>query len=415
MKSLRRLFLIVSMASLILISGVAKVQAFPAGVSPDGFTPNDHIQASAISVSAGSGHTCAVKSNGGVLCWGNNQYGQLGDGTTETSNTPVEVVGLSSGVVAVSAGGFHTCALTTIGAVKCWGNNLSLQLGLDPPTTYSSVPVAIATLESGVIDLSSGMYHICALTNNGAVKCWGDNGYGQIGVWAFDGGEFPPYTVNLSEAAVAISTGADHTCALTATGGVKCWGRNNFGQLGHGGNSNTHVPTDVTGLTSGVTGLGEGFHHTCATVSGGTWCWGRNWYGELGDGTTKNSSLPVEVGGLSGEVQQISSGGGNFSCALENGVVKCWGKNDVGQLGNGTTENSLTPLLVTDLQDGVRALDTGSIHSCAITLGGGIKCWGFNEVGQLGDDSNENRLSPVDVVGFEGLTLSYVFLPMIIH
>jgi MYXO-CTERM domain-containing protein len=177
--------------------------------------------------------------------WSPNYYGQLGDGTTTDRTTPVDVTGLTSGVSSVAAGYLHTCSLTTGGGVKCWGNNGNGQLG-DGTTTNRTTPVDVAGLTSGVSSVSAGYFHTCAVTTGGGVKCWGDNGFGQLGDGTTTDRTTPVDVAGLTSGVSAVSAGSSHTCVLTAGGGVKCWGSNDKGQLGDG--SRLWVPVTVVGF-----------------------------------------------------------------------------------------------------------------------------------------------------------------------
>jgi alpha-tubulin suppressor-like RCC1 family protein len=363
------------------------------------------LTSSVAAIAAGNDHTCALTAQGGVKCWGGNKFGQLGDGTTTDSATPVDVSGMTSGVVALVAGGNHTCTLTAQGGVKCWGENDIGQLG-DGTITDRYTPMDVSGLTSGIASLSTGNEHTCALTTQGGVKCWGWNYFGQLGNGVLHYSITPVEVSGLTSGVVSLkaggayNSGSDYTCALIAQGGVKCWGYNANGQLGDGTTINRHMPVDVSGLTSGATALTTGGDHTCAlTAQGGVKCWGWNNDGQLGDGTTTHRYTPVDVSGLSSGATAIAAGG-DHTCALTTqGGVKCWGDNRFGQLGDGTTNDSDTAVDVSSLMSGVAALAAGGDHSCALTTQGGVKCWGWNNDGQLGDGTTTDRYTPVDVSG----------------
>jgi alpha-tubulin suppressor-like RCC1 family protein len=246
-------------------------------------------------ISVGYAHTCALTSTGGVKCWGFNGYGELGDNTNIDSSTPVDVVGLNSGVTAIAVGQYHTCALIGTGGMKCWGYNYFGQLG-NNTTISSSIPVDVVGLGSAITAISAGGYHTCALTGSGGVKCWGIHGI--LGDNTTIDRHTPVDVVGLSNGVKAISAGVYHTCALTSAGGVKCWGDNNYGDLGNNMIDSYGLPVDVVGLSSGVTAIAAGGYesHTCAlTSTGGAKCWGDNAEGQLGDFSTTDRWTPVDV------------------------------------------------------------------------------------------------------------------------
>lgn len=358
------------------------------------------LTATAAQVSAGGSHTCALTTFGGVKCWGDNFYGQLGDGTTTRRTIPTDVLGLTSGVISVSAGNYHTCALTTTGGVKCWGNNWDGELGIGTVTSPQSSPIDVISLSSGVIMISAGYSHTCALLNSGGIKCWGDNRAGQLGDGSLSNRTTPVDVVGLTTGVSAVSTGNYFTCAKTDSSGAKCWGLNNYGQLGDGTTSNHLMAVDVIGLSSGVSAISSGGNHACIRTSiGGAKCWGSNNSGKLGDGTTTNRMTPVDVVGLTSSVNSISVGSG-YTCALTDSTgVKCWGSNSFGEIGDGIPSMNTTPMEVIGVSTGVSAISTGFGHICALTILGGIKCWGWNASGQLGNNTIAVSTSPINAIG----------------
>jgi alpha-tubulin suppressor-like RCC1 family protein len=375
----------------------------------------------AVAISAGSQHTCALIEGGGAKCWGDNSQGQLGAGKSiDGSARPVDVANLDEGAVAVDAGPNRSCFLTIAGGVKCSGANGSGQLGHDRTDLCffwpcSMVPEYVRTLESGVEQVGSGAGgtgsgHSCALTTSGGVKCWGVN-FGVLG----DGGACgqvcttPIDVPGLESGVSAIAVGYVTNCAVMLTRGVKCWGN---GFLGDGGVCSIPCPpVDVVGLETGVATVSVGALHSCALMmDGGVKCWGLNGAGQLGDGTTVARTAPVDVVGLQTGVAMVTAAEAGYTCTLTTaGAVKCWGGNSYGQLGLGFYGGQhLVPEDVPGLQEGVIAIDAGLLHTCAVVSNGGVKCWGSNDHGALGDglaclDDPEVEHGdcprPVDVLG----------------
>jgi alpha-tubulin suppressor-like RCC1 family protein len=337
-------------------------------------------------LSAGAYHTCALSSVSGVRCWGQNVYGQLGDGTTTDRAVPRDVVGLATGVTAVAAGGGHSCALTNGGGVKCWGSNAYGQLG-DGTTTTRTTPVAVAGLSSGVTAVSAGGTHTCALLSAGTVKCWGRNLEGQLG----DGSTTnrpTPVSITGSITGTQVSAGGGHSCVVTSGGGLKCWGDNTYSQLGDGTNTRRLAPTDVSGLTSGATMVSAGGSETCAvTNAGGAKCWGNGL-----------SAAPSDVSGLTSEIRGVAAGGFHACAVNTPHGAKCWGANSNGQIGDGTTTTRSTPVDVSGLTGGVRMISAGLYHTCAAAPPV-VRCWGDNTFGQLGDGTTTLRLTSVTLTG----------------
>lgn len=313
-----------------------------------------------VAMAAGQLHVCAVLSSGALKCWGYNAGGQLGDGTTTNSHTPVDVSGISTGV-AIAGGQKDSCALLSSGAVNCWGDNTYGQLG-NSSNTNSTTPVSVTGLSSGVNAITSGLATNCALLSSGEMQCWGYNGRGAIGDNTTTNRNAPVYVHTSSSDSTplgnvtAIAGGARHTCAVLSSGGVKCWGNNQFGQLGTGNTTNSNAPVDVSGLASSAVAIDAGTFHTCALLNtGNVQCWGYNFNGELGNNSTTNSTSPVYVQTSSTDSTPLSNvvsivGGDSQTCALLNtGDMKCWGQNTYGQLGDGTTTDRHTPVSVASL------------------------------------------------------------------
>lgn len=353
-------------------------------------------------IAPGGSHTCALTSGGTVQCWGDNFYGELGNGGTANSITPVTVAGLSGEITAVAAGSQHTCALSRLGTVQCWGYNRYGQMG-NGSTTSASAPVAVTGLSGTVTMLAAGSYHTCALNSAGAVQCWGYNANGQLGNGSTTNVATPVTVAGISGSATALVAGSQHTCALTSAGTAQCWGNNLHGQLGNGSTANTITPLTVTGLSGSATLLAAGSNHTCALTSTGVLqCWGLNASGQLGDGSIKNSAVPAMVAGLSGSVTTMTAGNAHTCAVLGSGAVQCWGGNNYGQLGDGATANSSVPVTVAGLSAAASALAAGYGHNCTLTSSGAAQCWGYNLYGQLGNGSTVNSPIPVSVTGLSG-------------
>lgn len=365
------------------------VLAVAAGIAS---TASSAAALTALTVSVGRFHTCAVTPTGGVECWGDNLYGELGNGTTTNSSLPVNVVGLSSGVLAVSAGEHYSCAVLSAGTVKCWGIDESGQLG-DGGSNPSPVPVTVVGL-SNVVGISAGEAHACALSASGSVACWGANSFGEIGDASGQGSRVPVQVTGLSSGVAQISAGNYTSCAALLDGTARCWGWDKYGQLGDGGTDQSLVPVAVANLPGPVSAVTAGSVHTCALITGGAYCWGRNTSGQLGNGTTTDSSTPVAVTGMGSGVSSISAGG-LYTCAVGNGAAKCWGSNPNGQLGNGTTTGSTTPVGVSGLASGVGSISAGAYHTCGVSNRG--MCWGANFYGQLGNGTRTNSTVPVPI------------------
>ena len=367
-------------------------------------------------ITAGDSHSCALISDGTVTCWGNNVDGQLGTGDNTARNVPVAVAGgtlANKTVIDIAAGATHTCALISDGTVTCWGNNSSGQLG-GGSNTASNVPVAVTLgvlAGKTVTQITAGYLHTCALISDGTVTCWGYNGDGQLGDGSNTNSNVPVAVTGGVLAVLPvtdITAGAYHTCALISDGTVTCWGWNDNGQLGDGSNTNSNVPVAVTlGVLAvlPVTDITAGDYHTCALISDGTvTCWGDNSVGQIGDGSNTNSNVPVAMtgGALTGKTVTHITAGTFHTCALiSDGTVTCWGRNDNGQLGDGSNTNSNVPVAVTGgvlTNKTVTQITAGDYHTCALISDGTVTCWGNNNNGELGTGDTTDRNVPVAVV-----------------
>jgi len=306
------------------------------------------LESGVVAISTGFSHSCAILKGGQAVCWGANNVRQLGDGTTKERLAPVLVSGVDACFVGISVGGEHTCAWTAAGQTYCWGGNSEGQIGspydgAQPPTFVPGIPPVLA--------VSSGYYHTCAVTSTKQVYCWGSNCQGASGSGTSKPCEksnpAPTLLAGLDSGVLGLSIGANHTCAITLEGGATCWGDNSRGQLGNGSKAAAEGPQQVSGLDTGVAGIAAGDYHTCAvTASGAAKCWGDPLVGALGTGGTPDGTVPQQVSGLFAGVVGVSVGV-YHSCAVTGaGKLWCWGNNTSGQLGIGEHEESSVPSLV---------------------------------------------------------------------
>jgi alpha-tubulin suppressor-like RCC1 family protein len=389
----------------------------------------------ATAISMGSWHSCAILDNGAAKCWGRNNSGQLGINNTndmgDNSSEMSQLTGINLGTgrtaTAISAGNIHTCAVLDNGAAKCWGSNRYGELGIDSTENMgdnSSEMSQLTGINLGTgrtaTAISAGSSNTCAVLDNGAAKCWGFNRYGQLGTdntttMGDDPGEMnslPTIYLGTGRTATAISAGNSHNCAILDNGAAKCWGRNNYGQLGTDNTTTMgddpgemdSLPTINLGTGRTATAISAGNSHTCAILdNGAAKCWGKNNYGQLGIDSTENmgdnSSEMSQLTGINlgtGRTATAISAGNIHTCAvLDNGAAKCWGKNKYGQLGIDSTENmgdnssEMSQLTGINLGTGrtATAISTRLNHTCVVLDNGAAKCWGFNNFGRLGIDN----------------------------
>ena len=375
------------------------------------------------SVAAGGAHACAVVDDGRVKCWGLNNSGQLGNGHSGNglvAKRPVAVVGVK-GATAVAAGGAHSCALLKAGGkVVCWGSNSQGQLG-NGTRVDSSKPVPVigvggtGTL-TGVIAIAAAQNHTCALlaAAAGSVKCWGQNTNGVLGNGSDSGlAALDPESVNGLTRVVAISTSTNDTCAALKGGSLKCWGFNQYGELGPGtyGPDSCEVgdtafgcsttPVTVQGV-KGVLGVSVRPHSTCVVaVKGRIICWGLN----ISPHSVEAKDFVTLTGvtgavAVSGPGDVVLYGDEEFACAmLITRTAKCWGSNDHGQLGNGTKKSTNAPTSVSGLKRAT-AISAGADFACApVVLPKAVLCWGDNGYGQLGNGGVPGNGVAVSVLG----------------
>lgn len=407
------------------------------------------------SVAAGDNHTCVLKGIPGsaaVYCWGSNFNGQLGDGTTTDRTSPVPVADVTggftnSGIVAVSAGSMHTCVLRSEGGsskVYCWGANHQGQLGTGT-TTSATTPVAVAAgatySNSGNAWLSAGGSHTCVTRNDGVTDfdvlyCWGNGQYGRLG----DNDDqahrvvLPQKVDNngsfTNTGITEVSAGGQHTCARKGNA-VYCWGNNYGGQLGDGTTALAKQPVAVSTTfvaNNAYYEISSRDEHTCAVkdtaASAALYCWGKNNDGRVGVGATHSavSHPQLVVQGARTSTTSMSvdnppvlqrrsvAAGGQHTCAIQGGgspgVVYCWGDNNTGQLGDGTSNQRLVPTLVAAGQmtnSSIVSVASGYGHTCAVKgsmMSGVVYCWGFNVSGQLGIGTTTfSSSTPVLVAG----------------
>lgn len=340
-------------------------------------------------------------SDGGFYAWGKDDSGQLGDGTTgqKATITPTPLGDIVSASGAGQTTVAFTCAAFANGSAKCWGtNSTSYTLG-DGSTSTSTTGITPTGFDAKVVSVTTGVYSGCGLFDDGTAKCWGHNTYGTLGNGATTASTIP---IPLSITGITqLAIGNYTTCARTSSGTAYCWGYNTNGQVGDGSTTTRTVPVSI--IAGGVASVAPGIYHTCAVMADGTAkCWGQNTSGEVGNAaggaSSPNVTSPATVAGIDGtgqlgDVTEICAGYG-FSCArLADGRVACWGKNDKGQLGNGTAMTlSNVPTVVTDMEAASK-LVCGYAHACVIE-NDRVKCWGGNGYSQLGNGSSTNANTP---------------------
>jgi hypothetical protein len=344
-----------------------------------------------VQVAVGKQSTCAIRSDTSLWCWGGNSYGQLLLPSTFNRLTPIEAAGASR--TQVACGQSHSCAVNSQAALSCWGNNGSGELGATPtPAAGQQVDVPGGPWQS----VATGVYQTCAIKQDGTLWCWGDNTNGTLGT-----GDTNPSTVPVQVTGQGwsqVSTNYLHSCAVKTDGTLWCWGLN--ANLEAGTTSQfPWSPVQVGGTT--WTQVTTGLYHTCAIKTDGTlWCWGGNFSGQLGNDSlpplpTSQTSDPLQV---TGTTWQSVSAGQSHTCAIMlDGTLWCWGFNESGQLGDNTLDSKSTPVAVVTFGQTWAVVAAGVTHTCALATGGSLWCWGDNSAGQLGIGSSQPREIPTRV------------------
>jgi alpha-tubulin suppressor-like RCC1 family protein len=362
-------------------------------------------------VGVGSGHTCGAAADGATYCWGDNLYGQLGNGdrkavpqaspTLVAGGTSLTMVSAASGSGGDTGG--HSCGVTPGGGAFCWGYNSFGQVGNGdvngPDLCLAEVPCAAAPVAvmGGLIfaAVSVGHYHTCGVTTSGDAYCWGGQRGGELGI-GIAGYRPSPALVTGGLTFAQVSAGYYHTCGVTPAGAAYCWGFNRAGQVGDGTTTDRSIPVAVAGGVSFLA-VSAGGDHTCGvTAAGAAYCWGFNGNGELGDGTTTDRLSPVRIAG-SVSFAAVTAGTSHSCGIAAGGAAHCWGFNGEGELGDGTNVSQLSP---TPVAGGLSfaSVSAGQSHSCGVTGGSILYCWGRNG-GLLGDGTTVDRNVPVKVLG----------------
>ena len=377
----------------ILVAGVALLATLVTSVAG---TPLEVKKASAAAftgfsqVAVGEGHSCAMKTDGTVWCWGANSSGQLGDGSTTNRTRPVQVVGISDATQIVAYNG-KSCALKSDTTVACWGGG--------------STTISVVAGLTGVTQIAAKFSHICARLSDSTARCWGWNILYQLGNGSTTDSAVPVTPTGLS-GVEEVSAGVFGSCARLSDRTMRCWGAGNNGGLGDGTTTySTNTKTSPTGISDVVKiSTGPGWNNECALLGSGILkCWGLNTYGAVGNGITLTGAdilqlTPVTAGPFSAAIQSVDLGPYHSCAVLTDGTAACWGgQSTEGKLGNGGTTSTATPTLVSGLT-GVRQISAGYYHTCAVLLDTTVKCWGRGLYGALGQGTTSDSRTPISVM-----------------
>jgi alpha-tubulin suppressor-like RCC1 family protein len=357
-----------------------------------------HITTTFTKLVAGGSHTCGITNLGALYCWGLNDEGQLGVGTDIAKYSAPQLLTNFTNVVDVTLGEYHTCAKKIDGSMYCWGYNGSGELGVGTDIERYNTPQLLTNF-TNIMNISAGDYHTCAKKIDGSMYCWGWNQYDQLGVGTNTNRYKTPQLLTGFTDVIGISAGYRHTCAFKNSGNLYCWGYNMEGQLGLGTTAETYnTPQLLTAFTS-VMGISAGRSYTCAFKnSGNLYCWGENYSGQLGLGTTiETYNTPQWLTSFT-RVASITTGQYHTCATKADGSVYCWGENYSGQLGLGITSPTYnTPQWLTSFTS-VSTMTAGEYHTCAIKNNNDTYCWGENSKGQVGVGTMQNIYTSPQII-----------------
>lgn len=348
-----------------------------------------------MNVTGGAEHTCAIREKNNLRtlwCWGDNAYGQLGDGSDQRKTSPVQI-GSSENWATVESGSKHTCAIKADHSLWCWGDNTYNQLGAVPSVDKPDHPLRVGN-ETNWNQIALGDNHTCGLKIGGELWCWGDNGFGKLGTV---GDGKVPQQIESNIKWVYVALGGDHSCGVKSDTTLWCWGKNRTGQVGNHSTDNQPVPANIG---AGWSTVALGATHTCALRLDGTpWCWGANDYGQLHTGDKIYRSDPTKLG--SGFSWHTVTLGDNHTCALsQDKVLGCWGHNAYGQRAEQSTQDLMAPILLPDVGHDWESVSSGFYHTCGIKLDKSLWCWGWNrQPYPLHSYGIENKWLSVAVMG----------------
>ena len=367
-------------------------------------TPLDNFEVRPDLIAAGEDHTCAIESDGSVRCWGEGDNGRLGNGATANKNTPTATSSLGSGRTAIdiTAGGDHTCAVLDDGSVACWGLNNYGQLG-DGTTTNRNTPTQTLSLGRPAVAVEAGMHVTCALLDNGSVSCWGRNHAGQLGRGYTNSTNdlhqrTPGLTLPMPGGHPVVALDISHymVCGVLSNGSIACWSQ-------YGGGNTPSLKTFFDASNPAID-IATGRYSGCALMENGSvTCWGTGWLGTGGSSQSANPGVIWPNLGSGRTAVEVEIGRKHRCALLDDDSVKCWGDDQYGQMGNGAGQTNRTPSSITLSSNlGLHSMSSGHWHTCIATKTNEIYCWGDGAYGKLGDGSSNHNQIPGKTSHFSG-------------